>query len=479
MDFWHPYHQCTSIDKRAILPPRYQDTLADTRVARSLEEKLSRDRIGQRFGDYRLIRSLGGGTFGDVYLGEHIYENTQTAVKVFKTQLTSDQFKDFLNEVRMVLLKHPHIVQVLDFGVSEDDIPFLVMEHAPNGTLLQRHPRGTQLPLATTVTYIKQIAAALQHAHNQRRIHRDVKPENILIGRNNEILLGDFGIAVVAHNTHSQRTQETTGTARYMAPEQWQGKPLPATDQYALGIVTYEWISGACPFVGDQLQLMYQHIQGSPPSLREKVPTLSPEVEKVVLKALAKDPKERFPSIEDFASALEQVWQSQEPTRIIQADRASVQPRVYVPTQPTSSSSITPTEGSLEAPSRVQKPASAVKPMGPASPRPNETDSPSIIVDQRGNGHFTTIRAALKAAKNNDRIVVRPGTYREELKLSKPIELVADGPIKQVIIESRRTGNCMLVEADEATVRGFTFRCHAGRSQGPNPLEGDGLAVIR
>ncbi len=295
------------------------------------------------------MRSLGGGTFGDVYLGEHIYESTQAAVKVFKTQLTSDQFKDFLNEVRMVLLKHPHIVQVLDFGVSEDDIPFLVMEHASNGTLLQRHPRGTQLPLAITVTYVKQIAAALQHAHNQRRIHRDVKPENILIGHNNEILLGDFGIAVVAHNTHSQRTEETIGTARYMAPEQWRGKPLPATDQYALGIVTYEWISGVCPFVGNQLQLMYQHIQSSPPPLQEKVPTLSPEVEKVILKALAKDPKERFPSIEDFASALERVWQSQEPTRIIQADRASVQPRVYVPTQPAPSPSIVPTEVSPEA----------------------------------------------------------------------------------------------------------------------------------
>src|SRR5438270_858561 len=104
-------------------------------------------RVGQRFGDYRLIRFLGAGTFGDVYLGEQVYDKTPTAVKVFKAKLTPDKFKDFLNEVRTVLLRHPNIVQVLDFGLGEDDVPFLVMEFAPNGTLLQYHPSGTHLPL--------------------------------------------------------------------------------------------------------------------------------------------------------------------------------------------------------------------------------------------------------------------------------------------------------------------------------------------
>ena len=191
------------------------------------------DHVGQRFGDYRLIRFLGEGTFGDVYLGEQMHEKSPAAVKVFKAKLTPDKFKDFINEVRTVLLRHSNIIQVLDFGIGEDDIPFLVMEYAPNGTLLQRHPRGSHLQLAIVVSYVKQIAAALQYAHDHKRIHRDVKPENMLFGANNEILLSDFGIAAVAHSTYSQRTEEAIGTALYMAPEQWQGKPVPATDQYA------------------------------------------------------------------------------------------------------------------------------------------------------------------------------------------------------------------------------------------------------
>src|SRR6266851_2085611 len=126
------------------------------------------DHVGQRFGDYHLIRFLGEGTFGDVYFGEHVYQKTPAAIKVFKAKLTPDQLKDFINEVHTVFLRHPNIVPVLDFGVERSDVPFIVMEYAPNGTLRQRHPRGTRLPLTYIVTYVKQIAAALQYAHDQR-----------------------------------------------------------------------------------------------------------------------------------------------------------------------------------------------------------------------------------------------------------------------------------------------------------------------
>ncbi len=138
---------------------------------------------------------------------------------------------------------------------------------------------GRALPLALTVTYVKQIAIALHYAHDQRRIHRDVKPENILFGLNNKVLLSDFGIAVVAHSTYSQKTEDSIGTARYMAPKQWQGKPVPATDQYALGIIVYEWLCGECPFIGGTLQLMYQHLHAPPPSLQSRVPAISPTQE--------------------------------------------------------------------------------------------------------------------------------------------------------------------------------------------------------
>ncbi len=102
--------------------------------------------------------------------------------KVFKTQLTLDKMKDFINEARGMRLRHPNIVELLDFGIADENTPYLVMTLAPHGTLLQRHPRGTLLPLASVVSYIKQVASALQYAHERRLIHRDVKPENMLLG---------------------------------------------------------------------------------------------------------------------------------------------------------------------------------------------------------------------------------------------------------------------------------------------------------
>lgn len=142
------------------------------------------DRIGQRLGNYRLTRLLGKGGFAEVYLGEHLRLGTQAAVKVLHTRLaSSDEVDKFQQEAHTIAhLKHPHIVRVLDFDVI-DDTPFLVMDYAPNGTLRTLHPKGTILPLSTIVAYIKQLADALQHAHNQRLIHRDIKPGEHASGR--------------------------------------------------------------------------------------------------------------------------------------------------------------------------------------------------------------------------------------------------------------------------------------------------------
>jgi serine/threonine protein kinase len=264
------------------------------------------DRIGQQLGNYRLIRLIGQGGFADVFLGEHVYLKTQVAVKLLQTRVADDELEGFLKEARTIAhLVHPHIVRVMDFGV-ERETPFLVMDYAPNGTLRQLHPRGTQLLSATIVPYVKQVADALQYAHDEKFIHRDIKPENILLGRRNEVLLSDFGIAQIAQSTRYQNTREVAGTVFYMAPEQIQGKPRAASDQYALGVVVYEWLSGDRPFNGSFTEVCAQHIFASPPSLREKISTLSPAVEEVVLTALAKDPSQRFKSVQAFAKALEQ-----------------------------------------------------------------------------------------------------------------------------------------------------------------------------
>src|SRR5258708_4569003 len=270
------------------------------------------DRIGQQLDNYRLTRLLGAGGFGEVYLAEHLYRsNTQVAIKILP-QLAQDDLHSFLIEARTFRLKHSNIVQVLDFGV-EGRIPFIVMEYAPNGTLRQRHPKGTRVLLPTIVSYVKQVASALQYAHDERLVHRDVKPENILIGVQNQVLLSDFGIATIAHGTASQSVEAMAGTIPYMAPEQIQGHPRSASDQYSLGVVVYQWLCGDYPFHGTLTEVAMQHATMPPPSLREKVPAISPDVEQVVLTALAKDPKQRFGNMLAFATALEQASQVKRP----------------------------------------------------------------------------------------------------------------------------------------------------------------------
>src|SRR5436305_1764675 len=272
------------------------------------------DRSGQQLGNYHLIRLLGKGGFAEVYLGEHIYLKTASAIKVLHTQLTSEDMEGFLNEARTIAhLVHPHIVRVTDFGI-EGETPFLVMDYAPNGTLRQRHPKGTQLPPSLIIAYVKQVAGALQHAHNEKLVHRDIKPENMLLGRQNELLLSDFGIALVAQSSRYPSPQEIVGTAAYMSPEQIQGRPRSASDQYSLAVVVYEWLSGDRPFHGSFTELCAQHMFAAPPSLREKIPTISPDIEHVVVRALAKDPHQRFMSIQAFADALEGAYQSEQLT---------------------------------------------------------------------------------------------------------------------------------------------------------------------
>ena len=272
------------------------------------------DRVGQHIGNYRLLRLLGQGGFAEVYLGEHVYLGTLAAIKVLRAQIASEDVDHFQAESRTIArLTHPYIVRVLDFGVA-DATPYLVVEYAPNGTLRKRHPKTALPSLPTIVTYVNQLASALQYAHDQKVVHRDVKPENMLLGRDNEVLLSDFGIALVAQSTqyHStqgaQGTQDLAGTIAYMAPEQIQAKATASSDQYSLGIVVYEWLSGMRPFEGTFAEIAVKHTLVPPPPLRDKVPNLSPAIEEVILKTLAKDPKNRYENVQTFANALQRAY---------------------------------------------------------------------------------------------------------------------------------------------------------------------------
>src|SRR5437588_7218914 len=263
------------------------------------------NRIGQQLGNYRLLRLLGRGSFAEVYLGEHIYLHRHVALKVLHTSLSDEAVEPFLAEAQLLArLAHPNIVPVFDFAV-EDGIPFLVMDYALRGSVLRAHPRGSCLSLATTAAYVKGIASALQYAHNHQVIHRDVKSENLLRGAQQELLLSDFGLALFTPSSEQLSSQEMAGTLPYMAPEQIRGKPDFASDQYALGVVAYEWLTGVRPFEGTPWEVAYQHMTVEPPPLREKDSSLPEEVEAVVLKALAKDPQDRYASVQLFAQALE------------------------------------------------------------------------------------------------------------------------------------------------------------------------------
>ena len=271
------------------------------------------DRIGQIIGHYRLTRLLGRGGFADVYLGEHLYLGTSAAIKILNASLSDDESKHFQQEARTIArLEHPHVVRIFDFGI-EDQLPFLAMSYAPHGTLRQTHPQGSRLPCTTVIKYVQQIASGLQYAHEQRLIHRDIKPENMLMGRNGEILLSDFGLAVVAQSSsRSGNACDVSGTIAYMAPEQARGKPHQASDQYALGVVVYEWLCGKRPFHGTYEEVIVQHAFTRPPSLCDQVPTITPAIESIVMRALEKDFRLRFPSIQDFANALEQVYRAEQ-----------------------------------------------------------------------------------------------------------------------------------------------------------------------
>jgi len=257
---------------------------------------------GQHFGPYRLLRLLGQNDGTWVYLGEHLVLHTQVVIKVLTLRLTSDEVLQFRTQTAtLTRLTHPSLLQVLDSGV-QGGLFFLVMDYAPGGSLRKHHPRGTILDPAVVLSYLTPIVATLQFTHEHGVIHGNLRPENLLLGRTNALLLSDGGLAVLTQQHLQQRTAQA---ASYLAPEQLDGQPLFASDQYALGVIVYEWLTGDLPFQGSFDEVVTQHRSVTPVPLHQKVPSLASSVSQVVLKALAKDPQLRFASVQAFAEELE------------------------------------------------------------------------------------------------------------------------------------------------------------------------------
>jgi serine/threonine protein kinase len=273
-----------------------------------LEPNLLELPLDQCVGSYRLTKHLGSGAFADIYLGEHCYLRTRAAVKILRQRLTREERKGFLKEAQIAAkLVHPLVVRVLDFNV-ERGIPYLVMDYAAYGSVRDHHPIGEPLEREDILAYANDIAEALEYIHGQQYIHQDLKPENLLFGRDKQVQISDFGIAIAVQETKSGQKRKLFGTPPYMAPEQITGQPCIASDQYALGVMIYEWICGDLPFDEEAGDLAWLHINAQPPSLCAQVPGLPKAVEQVVLRALAKDPRRRFPSVIEFVARLEEAW---------------------------------------------------------------------------------------------------------------------------------------------------------------------------
>jgi serine/threonine-protein kinase len=254
---------------------------------------------------------------GAVYRATHLRLNRRVAVKVLASALAAnaDSLARFHREALVTGgLGHPHIVQVFDFATTLAGQPFLVMELLEGEDLEHRLCRVGRLPPAEVVPIVKQVASALAATHAQAIVHRDLKPGNVFLlqvaGEANFVKVLDFGISKMRAATHKlTRTASIMGTPNYMSPEQARGRIDEIderTDQWALACIAWECLAGERPFVGEEgTSILYQVVHEPPPPLLPKVPGLDPQVEVVLLRAMAKAKNDRFPTVNDFALAFE------------------------------------------------------------------------------------------------------------------------------------------------------------------------------
>jgi serine/threonine protein kinase/tetratricopeptide (TPR) repeat protein len=269
---------------------------------------------GQAVGSYRLVEQIGTGGMAEVYKAYQPRLDRYVAVKFIKPELvTSGNFRSrFEREAKlMAQLNHPHIVHVYDFGETGHHY-YLVMEYVAGGTLKEwlkkNRQTGPGMAPEQVTPILRQISAALDFAHQQGIIHRDLKPSNIMLTPDGRALLADFGLAKLIDGSGDlSQTGSTTGTPAYMSPEQVEGdldKIGPASDLYALGVVLYELVTGQLPFSADSsVALMFKHVNEAAPSPRSLNPDLSEALEQVLLKALAKEPAERYQRAGELAAA--------------------------------------------------------------------------------------------------------------------------------------------------------------------------------
>lgn len=259
-------------------------------------------------GRYEILDTLGEGGMANVYLAEDTILHRQVAVKVLRMDLQHDQatIRRFQREASATCeLSHPNIVSVYDVG-EDRGIQYIVMEYIAGSNLKAYIEKHYPFPLTKVIEIMIQILSAVQLAHSKGIIHRDLKPQNILMTEDGQSKIADFGIAVALSEESVTQTNSMLGSVHYISPEQARGSlPTPQSDIYALGIILYELLVGKVPFAGDSaVTIALKHFHEDIPSIRETNPVIPQALENVVLKATAKDPKQRFQSADEMSASL-------------------------------------------------------------------------------------------------------------------------------------------------------------------------------
>ncbi|GHO76465.1 hypothetical protein KSD_42360 [Ktedonobacter sp. SOSP1-85] len=284
------------------------------------------DLIDKQLGNYKLINRIGSGGMGEVFLAQDMRIDRQVAIKVVRNEPAAYPNAEevqaierlFQREMRIISqFDHPHILPLYDFGEAEVDhasLIYMVMPYRQEGSLLdwvREHRMVGPISPQHVLHFVKQAADALQAAHDAGVVHQDVKPSNFLVRNRRDqpeypdLLLTDFGVAKVINAT-TTASQSVRGTPAYMAPEHWEGHPVPATDQYALAIMAYELLTMRPPFQGGTMQVMYKHLHEEPVPPSQSNSQIPITIDQIILRALEKRPEKRFVSVMAFAQAFQQ-----------------------------------------------------------------------------------------------------------------------------------------------------------------------------
>jgi serine/threonine protein kinase len=271
------------------------------------------DLVGSNLGRYHVVEALGQGGMASVYKAYDTSLERNVAIKIIRSDIQIDNQGEFLKRFQreaksLAKLDHPYILKVLDYG-DQEGLPYLVMPFMEGGTLKEQ--MGQPMPYEKAAGLLAPIARALEYAHSQNIIHRDVKPANVLIGKSGAPILSDFGIAkILAQSGSTQLTGAGVGigTPDYMAPEQWTGSADSRSDIYSLGVVFYQMVTGHLPFTADTpAAVLIKHLRDPLPRPKSFVHDLPDKVEQILFKALAKEPENRYQGMGEFASALEDI----------------------------------------------------------------------------------------------------------------------------------------------------------------------------